>query len=548
MSAQDRCVQRDMVTLGKFLLATFQRRPSTNAPITRLPPEILAMIFKILIRLDETDFMCGNVQRTHLIMVCHHWRSVMMEFPSLWSSLSFANVRLTAEMLRRSGISPLVVKLDYPPYDVLPEAVNLALSHLYRIRVLHITASSESCQRLLTVLNDPAPILESLYLSRQSTPFPPPLLCKFQGATPRLRRLSIYELDVPWDSPLLRNLTHLEIRNSTFIPSLPEFLDALSRCPALETLIISRSLPRTRENNQVQAPVSLPQLSHLHLEGDISNCDLAIRSISFPRRTSILLRCLLFFLPSLELPVLLSNVTPRHSIRSSIDHLSIAFLQEHSIKFQARTSAADEEPRHNPLDLTFVGARPVQRASFIRTVLKGLDFTKLVSLDVDRSQTTVRGKNSWPTIFSGLKNLQVLMVTSPNMDELIHALKPLSREKAGQSFVWKTPLPKLRDLNLRFAQFNVAGKDTHGALVQCLALRLTDGVKLQALRLSNCFQVLQSHVNKLERLVDVVEWDRYDPSKRIRNHLLEEEFGLEDLTGDYLAVEDDSGDEFWFWE
>jgi hypothetical protein len=431
------------------------------------------MIFQIQICLDETEFSCRSLQRTRLMMVCHLWHSVIMDFATFWCPLIFTSAQRTSTMIRLSKAFPLVVKFESRDWTPIPEAVYLALCHLPRIRILHIKGPSESFQRIFGMMNEPMPLLESLFLSRRSdgVGVSPVLTCNFKGGTPRLRRLATFDFDVSWCSPLLVNLTHLEISGNTLIPSWAEFRDVLSRCPALNTLIIIWGLPRA-DYNQLQAPVPLPQLSRLHLQSCLFDCDNAIRSIRFPQTTSVLLHCCIS--PPVH-PIVLFAFVSHYSSASLVrySHLRIAFVAvRDSIRFQAWASADDNPRDEPPLDLWLAGAQPDRRASFINAFLGGLDTTELFSLHVDRFVV----RDSWPTIFGALENLQALTVTSLHIDELIRALKPFLMRRAGQVVDRKLPIPNLRDLNIQNAEFSSIRR-THVALVVCLALRLGAGAK-----------------------------------------------------------------------
>jgi hypothetical protein len=260
-------------------------RGNGSTPIARLPPEILAKIFKHAIDLEETYFSSGSLHLGRFSKVCRHWHSVVADFPMLWSSLVFTDVVLTAEMLCRSKASPLVVKVKLANYNL--GLVTVTLSQLFRIRVLHIMGPPEWLTVLFTAMERPAPLLQSLCfklinatpLRRQTIP-----LSLFASVTPCLHRLAVRDVDVPWNSPLLNNLSHLEICDSIIKPRLTDLLDVLSRCPALVILILSKNLPVAHEEQyHSRAPVPLPRLEHLLLGGCISDCNSVLHTISFLR-------------------------------------------------------------------------------------------------------------------------------------------------------------------------------------------------------------------------------------------------------------------------
>jgi hypothetical protein len=457
----------------------------TSPPISRLPTEILAEIFEHAISLVQYEFSSDDGLRLlqHLLRVCRQWRAVTMAYPRLWSSLAFTSARTTAMMLRYSKESSVVVKANFfvtlnPPAK---QAVLLALWNLSRVRILHIDGSRDVHERLFAALmGRPARLLESLRLTNREYPLRRTTmtlpLSLFAGVTPRLRHFAVHNLNSLWHSPLLRNLTHLEILNSTPAP-LVALHDVLSRCPALHTLILENALPTA--SDQVQPPISLPLLSHLELGGDLVDCDVVIDSISFPSTTIVRLRST----RGPQLPHLITKLRDRvHAITRLLVDITPAFTC-----VKAWTIA---EPLA-PLDLFFEGS-PTH--SSLHAIFDGLALTPLVSLELSVDQRTL---DTWETVsvdFSLLQNLQVLSVSCWDVGALISALTPVSEQAV--------PLPALREFTLCEVHFN---PHHMSHLESCLIRRRDNNAEVEKLRLLDWVGLPRDYVDRLRAsLGDVI--------------------------------------------
>jgi hypothetical protein len=478
-------------------------RQNTFTSIGRLPPEVLSKIFKLIIGLDHTQFSIGTLQWMHLMEVCCHWRSLIIGSPLLWSWLAFHNEGLTSEMLQRSKASSLVIKVDLSDAESMLGAVALALSHISRIRILHIYVrrGRHYSAGLLAAMDQPAPLLTSLYLTNfgDTHTIPPSLFA------PRLRQLVIRHLNIAWDSPLLFSLTRLEIHKSARPSSLDELRVVFSRCPALTVLVLLGNLPHAVEQqNQSQDPIPLLKLAYLHLEGPVPDCDIVIRSIFFPPATNVKLHCALDEIPA-ELPLLLAGLGERRGNCFSLDRLTIFKPFLSSIRVRAWASTDEDTPEDPLLQLSLRGdaASGNSCVSLICTVCKGLSPTEILSVNIDFCWHEGHVP-SWMTMLDSLKNLQVLTARNPSMKWLISALTPVPITGAEKSRPWKVFLPRLQKLALDEAYFE--SDDTILALQNCLMLRWENHAEIQTLQLFDCSSLRNSDIDALKEIVVDVDW------------------------------------------
>jgi hypothetical protein len=430
---------------------------NTLLPINCLPPEILTKIFTAFICLDQTYFHNGDGQWVRLANVCRHWRFLIAGTPMLWRFPLFANVEIAAAMLARSQQSPLVIKTRGVDS---PDAIELALFHLFRIQILHIARSdTSSFKRFLAAMDQPAPLLEALDL-RYETIRPANSditlsLALFGADTPRLRHVHIRQLDVPWDLPLLSGLSHLEIWGSKIKPSPTTFCNVLSRCPALQTLILSDTLPIASEQcGGSWHLVPLPQLSKLELSGDMLDCFLAAHSIFSPPTKHVKIRSTSTPPAGLlaELPPLLSHLAAQRGGGFSIRGLNVE-MNSYQCRLQAY-SMFDCQPG---IDEPLLDISLDNKASpcLLPAICHALPLAQLRSLYLDlddRDLSPVRPA-SWPTILGCCKKLQYLSVDMWDVDSLLSALKAITGDDAGHSARRAMLLPDLRQLSLKGASF-----------------------------------------------------------------------------------------------
>ena len=210
--------------------------------------------------------------------VSHHWRTVLLSYPIVWSTINFAHRERAFTFLTRSKSASIHVFLDRAPQNIpLPlELLNQSAERITTLSLGNYTSQKElllqtapSLKTLLfdcgEVLNETTtlsfPILETLLVeSVNSLPF----------STPRLARF------------LFGGFSNGE-------QAVDLLLDFLSNCPLLEDLEICRDTDfYTRRNHDV---VRLP---HLRTYTHASNEDFYLglyKMLSFPPTCSVTFCC-----------------------------------------------------------------------------------------------------------------------------------------------------------------------------------------------------------------------------------------------------------------
>ena len=287
-----------------MVLASSRMRRNRLLFVSRLPPELLARIFSLLEAIDPpSSSVLGWITVTH---VCSYWRQVALDHSVLWANVSLEiGSRWSDEMIHRSKLAPLIIS---PPrfftQAVSEIAVRILHSHLGRTAKLRLTSRKVFLPPMETFTAS-APLLEEVDISsiHEYVRLPNDL---FGHYAPRLRSAYFDGCIIPWSSPLLRNLSHLDIAlssqrsNMDTAPNLPsheEFFDLLENMCRLESLLIEeyfpRSLPGATASSRMRYPViKLPHLSVLGLTGQWSDCAPVLGSIEVPATSRINLNCL----------------------------------------------------------------------------------------------------------------------------------------------------------------------------------------------------------------------------------------------------------------
>ncbi|KAA1474116.1 hypothetical protein DENSPDRAFT_313634 [Dentipellis sp. KUC8613] len=284
------------------------------APINTLPPEILVRVFQ------ELNLSPGKHRRRHsggssstlgwmiVTHVCHHWRQVALSTPLLWKKICFTlGADCTKQMLLRSRQAPIVFEQHYsnPTFDIKPDVPTI-VQLIPRTQVLSLKAGSEPLKSLIPALRDSAPLLESLELhsvkamrNEENTGALTLPQGIFASSTPRLRRLVLYDIGLPWPSPVLNGLTHLEVRFSESnkerdthndTERANSLLDSLAKLgPSLETLILVHHHVTVSMGEEPTVP--LPHLRQLSLEGKPADCHRLLSLLEFPSTTDVEFTC-----------------------------------------------------------------------------------------------------------------------------------------------------------------------------------------------------------------------------------------------------------------
>jgi hypothetical protein len=270
------------------------------APISLLPPEILARVFHFF-ALEEQNL--GWIRATH---VCWFWRQVALDDSSLWATISgnSTNTKLISEMLARASDAPLDINIDFggasgqevllmfPPH----------LSHTRKLRLYGLSMLHSDIVR--DIYSREAPTLEHFELGVSDTSL---IIFRdlggttlFKGQAPRLRTLFLSQVLIPWSLIPRGQLTQLTIglfREVSIydVPShrnLYQLIDLLVHCPELEMLVLGCCLPPQLAQIPYGQTIHLPRLSRLCLAGSSSRITNLMKMLKLPSSAMLHFHCL----------------------------------------------------------------------------------------------------------------------------------------------------------------------------------------------------------------------------------------------------------------
>ena len=275
------------------------------APISVLPPEVLARVFHFL-SLEEPPFSgkqeLGWIRATH---VCQHWRQVALGDSSLWARISGmpTKLELISEMLARARNAPLDIDIELDGTPV-PELILLMLPpHLSHTRKLSLhVATLLYFDSFRDIYIQEAPSLEHFELESDTSPI---IFLElggttlFKGKAPRLRTLTLFQVFIPWALIPRGQLTQLEITlvNEISVKDFPwhgnlnQLVDLLVNCPELEVLVLDACLPPLLTHFSCGQTIHLPHLSRLCLGGSSYRITNLLTMLKIPSSTTLQLYC-----------------------------------------------------------------------------------------------------------------------------------------------------------------------------------------------------------------------------------------------------------------
>lgn len=510
-------------------------RHNALIPIAQLPSELLSAIFQFVQAPILPAYYSSLSWRDWMTVsyVCAHWRRIALESPSLWSHISIDNVgdhNWVGLFLGRSRMAPLTLSATITPES--QDIVRATLTNMGRMRRLSLSSKfgmSESSFELLDILETrPAPLLETFEMNYTPTISGRLLARLFAGHSPSLRNLTFFCCDFSWDLAPLKSLVHLEIRHRC--PSLFQLASILRNTPNVEYLTVMGVLPPSPLDVDIGSLINLPHLSVIKLGGGVRQCTKLLEQISYPATSLISIHS---FGHSEHTLTSLTGVmgcvfnSPRViGSRPPIRHLRVisSLPRGALIAIEAwHDPGIYERPVNPQIQLSILtGAKDLNGAFWNALVLEDLVCLDTVGIDSPKS--------FWMGICIRLERLKILKVMTctnigfTNLLELLSSVRPGMQEKTLY-------FPALRGLLIAGWDFAMYQDDKVseplGQLIGCLKTRRDLGAGIERIDIEDCYDVLESGVQELAKLVPHVAWN----GKRVLRTLGGKGAGLEDEGG-----------------
>ena len=322
---------------------SYLRLPPNTSPFSSLPIQLAGGIFPSILSPGEwpgdrpMDWLCA----TH---VCHQWREIALNDPLFWNRVDFTHLTSAgaAEILTRAKEMPLHLEASNTFWDkfwkddarrgAFEEELQSRCSYICDLR---IKAEDFHLGSVFDRLNSPAPILESLSLSQGFawlTISVPDTI--FNGTVPRLSRLELRNVNISWNSPLLKGLRYFKISIPAdhARPRLAVWLDALDEMPSLESLVLHSASPIAPPFPiDIERAVTLPSLTHLDISASARDCALALAHLTLPALTKLFLTAESYRQDGSDVQNLFPYVAQHASGPQDTQPLQSAFIQRKGI-------------------------------------------------------------------------------------------------------------------------------------------------------------------------------------------------------------------------
>jgi hypothetical protein len=541
------------VDATRQLLRSLLTRRNALAPISLLPPEILARVFHLL-ALEDTPYSdkqnFGWIRGT--THVCRHWRQVALGDSSLWARISGVptklNTTLISEMLARARNAPLEINIDLVA-SPSPDVFLMFPPHLSHTRALRLhNLSTIHFESVREIFSREAPALEHFQLGVSvASPIIRDLGARtlFKGQAPKLRTFCISQVCIPWSSIPRGQLTQLKIilldemstADAPLLGNARQFIDLLADCPALEILVLELCLPRDLSQSSRGRTVHLPHLSRFCVGGSSSRVTNLLKMLRLPSTTTLHLRCVsesgsphndYHILPVISAQFQSSVPVEFKSLRVALSYLG------RLLDIVASTSlppSTVQSPRDIEVDvdgeaefvLSFDGLpefghwKEILEGACKMLPISNLEFLSITTPDMVDSV-------NWAELFKRCTNVTTIQAIGRGTSGFIRALTPPTppnakkgkRKKRGDSgsSAIRAPgpiiFPNLTSLLLENLDFTET-KPRSGVLYDVLAngLRQRDStynVPIRNIRVDHCV-IPVKRANALKRLVTDFHWD-----------------------------------------
>ncbi|KAF9232491.1 hypothetical protein BU15DRAFT_67413 [Melanogaster broomeanus] len=546
----------DQIALLRLPICALLTRRNALSPASRLPPHVLANIFLYQAYSFYQDpgysHTSGPPPWANVSYTCHHWRNVALSCPSLWSFLFMSSPRWTEELLSRTKMVPLRIRIDVG-CSTQEEMMffEKVTTDVTRIQDLSLKLPHNLAEWIFSKLSTPASLLHTLCLfviktDAESVLVPDTL---FNRDTPALRTLELYRCHIPCSSPILTSLTSLRLRDvaSSSQPTIPELLAMLRHIPDLAHLYLENALSGAEDilasqHGLLSACLDLPHLSRLALVAPFSAIVAFLSNVTVLATTELRLCCRNDVEPtesySQLYPLLERIFNATSDVGPVIRTLNIKTTTD-DVGFVLSTSERDcHVPFYSvhgqchlyedwgcgiplKLDIEFESTSWECQGQLMGNICRTIPLVHLHTL-AHFSITYEWGDlppSFLETTFGNLQELRFIKLIQLHMNDWIPALSPAFcqdvRRVKGTKDIFAPALAELHVTGVTFEydcwsrREGVPCEGSVRCLYQALANRTAEGYPLKKLVVAGSSYVSSAQVEALRDVVDEVDWDGY---------------------------------------
>ncbi|TDL20609.1 hypothetical protein BD410DRAFT_871861 [Rickenella mellea] len=216
-----------------------------------------------------------------VLHVCRYLRGISVDCSAIWSYVDTSWPHLVGELLRRSGSTPLTVIVQLnegeDPKSPYNQAIRLVLEEMHRIKSLQFHGTALHSDLLRLVLPVQAPCLENLVMTSRSLSELPETFFGHPASNSKrmnIKRLFVFNMQVPTQPHVLQNLQYLKINRSRISHPIPnmssvsQIVGVLGHCQNLIDFEYNDyddlHMPVADLDTRL-APVALPHLRRIHM-------------------------------------------------------------------------------------------------------------------------------------------------------------------------------------------------------------------------------------------------------------------------------------------
>lgn len=274
-------------------IADTRQKRNRYSSIHRLPNETLVSVFQFTLQQQGASLRYQKMAA--MSRVCRKWRTVTLDTPSLWTSLSTKSPQKSLEAaIQRSRSAELTVEFE----SELDRGFNTLLAHAPQLmeRIQSLSINMPSSAKRYPFLRVPAPILQTLRLytgfHRQGVAPPVEL---FGDQAPQLREVSIQGFSVSPACNILGGLTSLVLSSVMASDGLSHLCSVVRQNPNLQKLVMENvTLANTEDTAEGVSAIDLPRLAALSLRGFVPEITARLLSLlDAPQCTQMMVNCLI---------------------------------------------------------------------------------------------------------------------------------------------------------------------------------------------------------------------------------------------------------------
>ncbi|TCD61504.1 hypothetical protein EIP91_008370 [Steccherinum ochraceum] len=546
MPAARELLEAELATLEHARLQVL-RSMNQEVLIALLPPEVLGQVFLRLVEGVARDR--GRYQWLSITWVCHHWRTVALTTPELWSRIvirrSSDNVERTKVFLERSKAASLQIIIAHTQelHELMPEI----LAQVNRAESLSLSSSLETLLEWENALPTVAPRLRRLHIRRAPHQFRPirdtrSSLSTFMAICqiPALSVFSSVHTLIDWSTNMFAPcLTRLSVQYPSGSGGAPisDVIRAFTSLPQLEFIQLDDVLAPLPENAsnlpRIAMPLKLLHLKEVKLGATALSCAHFLQHIIYPASTVTALTFTTVLPETVELvtTVLASKIVLRDSTNGTRMLFDTVFVDGERIFLYSEpssTGAGALTPHKFVILLPYVlGVDHSFVLDALWPKLPIRDVTKLhVLTPMPSMRPSAQSQHSWSRFVAALSGVEEVVLQGNPFAYVFSSLAAPQDSQDPSSAKIRYILPNLRritvyDVIFRHEDSDESEQDPEPPLAADPPPFVPELIKICKTRtdievvvLKWCFKVLEEDIEKLQEVVSRVEWDREDEHQR----------------------------------